>query len=128
MKSSGKTLGFVLATMALAMCASVTSGQQSAPKKAVRISGGVMAGQLVTKVQPAYPADAKAAGVSGMVVLHVIVGKDGTVENLQVISGPEMLQKSAMDAVTQWTYKPYLLNGEPVQVDTTVTVMFTLAP
>jgi len=128
MKSSGKTLGFVLATMALAMCASVTSGQQSAPKKAVRISGGVMAGQLVTKVPPAYPADAKAAGVSGMVVLHVIVGKDGTVENLQVISGPEMLQKSAMDAVTQWTYKPYLLNGEPVQVDTTVTVNFTLTP
>jgi protein TonB len=128
MKSLGKTLVVAMAAIALAMCAGAANGQQSAPKKAVRISGGVMAGLILTKVQPAYPADAKAAGVSGAVVLHVIIGKDGTVENLQVISGPEMLQKSAIEAVTQWTYKPYLLNGEPVQVDTTVTVMFTLAP
>jgi protein TonB len=94
---------------------------QSGP---ARISGGVMAGQNLTKVAPVYPAEARAAHVSGAVVLHAIIGKDGTVENLTVISGPEMLRASALDAVRQWTYKPYLLNGEPTEVDTTITVNY----
>jgi protein TonB len=83
-----------------------------------------MAGQNLTKVAPVYPAEARAAHVSGMVVLHAIIGRDGTIENLTVISGPEMLRASALDAVRQWTYKPYLLNGEPTEVDTTITVNY----
>ena len=89
-----------------------------------RISGGVMAGQILTKVAPVYPPDAKDAKVSGSVVLHAIINKDGTIENLTVISGPEQLRASALDAVRQWTYKPYILNGNPVEIDTTITVNY----
>lgn len=86
-----------------------------------------MAGQIVSKTDPVYPEIARAAGVSGAVVLHAIIGTDGTVQNLQVISGPEMLRASAIDAVRHWVYKPYLLNGEPTEVDTTITVNYNLA-
>ena len=94
--------------------------------RTARISGGVMAGQNLTKVQPVYPEEARAKGVSGTVVLHVLIGKDGRVESLTAISGPEVLRQAALDAVSQWTYKPYRLNGDPVEVDTTVTVNFSL--
>ena len=93
-----------------------------------RISGGVMAGQVVSKVAPVYPPDAKAAGVQGAVVLRAVISTAGEVENLQVISGPKELLGSAIDAVRQWTYKPYLLNGEPTEVETTITVNYQLAP
>jgi len=92
----------------------------STPSGAVRISGGVMAGQLISRVDPVYP-DTDAQGT---VVLHAIIGPDGTVQQLSVISGPPPLVKAAVDAVRQWTYRPYLLNGDPVSVDTTVTVSF----
>jgi protein TonB len=72
-----------------------------------------------------YPPIAKAAHVQGAVILHAIISKQGTIENLQVVSGPPMLTGSAMDAVRRWRYKPYLLNGEPTEVDTTITVNFT---
>jgi protein TonB len=71
-----------------------------------------------------YPPIARAAHVSGAVVLHAIISKTGTVQNLQVISGPEMLRASALDAVRNWRYKPYLLNGDPTEVETTITVNF----
>jgi len=90
------------------------------PGGAVRISGGVMAGQLVSRVNPVYP-DTDAQGA---VVLHAIIAPDCTVRQLSVISGPQPLQAAAVDAVRQWTYKPYLLNGEPVAVDTTIVVNF----
>jgi TonB family protein len=90
-----------------------------------RISGGVMAGNIVSKTQPVYPADAKKAGIQGSVVLHAVIGKDGTVEDLTVISGPPELATSALDAVSKWVYKPYLLNGEPVEVETTITVNYS---
>jgi protein TonB len=91
----------------------------------LRISSGVMAGLLKTKVDPVYPGDVDAEGT---VVLHAIIGKDGHVESLQAISGPTMLKGAAIDAVKQWTYKPYLLNGEPVEVDTTIVVQFHHRP
>jgi len=91
-----------------------------------RISGGVIAGNILTKVQPRYPAEAREAGVSGTVVMHAIIGKDGTIEKLTVISGPALLQDAAVDAVKQWTYRPYLLNGVPTEVDTTIMVNFNL--
>lgn len=79
-----------------------------------------MAGQLVHRVDPVYP-DTDAEGT---VVLHAIIGPDGTVQQLAVISGPEPLRDAALDAVRQWRYQPYLLNGDPVTVDTTIVVNF----
>jgi protein TonB len=72
-----------------------------------------------------YPPIAKAAHVQGAVILHAVISKQGTIENLQVVSGPPMLAGAAMDAVRRWRYKPYLLNNEPTEVDTTITVNFT---
>ena len=97
----------------------------SAPEGSQRIASSVVAGMLISKVNPVYPPEAKAGHVSGAVVLHVLISKTGTVETLVPVSGPLMLRASAMDAVKQWTYKPYLLNGEPVEVDATVTVNYT---
>ena len=107
-------------------------GQQSAPKvkpaapKKVNISAGVATGMLLQKTVPVYPPIAKAARVSGTVVLQATISKTGAIENLRVVSGPAMLQQAAMDAVKSWRYRPYLLNNEPVEVETTVNVIFTL--
>jgi protein TonB len=73
-----------------------------------------------------YPPIAKAARVSGTVVLQATISKTGAIENLTVTSGPAMLQQAALDAVRTWRYRPYLLNNEPVEVQTTVNVIFTL--
>jgi protein TonB len=97
----------------------------AAPKK-VNISAGVMVGMLIQKTQPVYPPIAKAARVSGTVVLQAEISKQGTIQNLRVVSGPAMLQQAAMDAVKSWRYRPYLLNNDPVEVETTVNVIFTL--
>jgi len=83
-------------------------------------------GMLAQKVPPHYPVEAKEARVSGTVVLQATIGLDGHVEDLSVISGPDLLQQVALDAVKQWVYRPYLLNGEPVKVQTTINVIFTL--
>ena len=99
------------------------------PKVAVqriRVSSGVIQGNLYKKVTPTYPPIARSAHVAGAVVLAAVIGKDGTIENLHVVSGHPLLQQAAMDAVKQWRYHPYILNGEPVEVDTTVTVNFNL--
>ena len=99
--------------------------QAAAPKK-VNISAGVAVGMLIQKTIPTYPPIAKAARVQGTVVLQAVISKQGTIENLKVVSGPAMLQQAALDAVRQWRYRPYLLNNEPVEVETTVNVIFTL--
>jgi protein TonB len=75
---------------------------------------------------PVYPPIAKTAHISGTVMLHAVIAKDGSVEDLQYVSGPPLLMKAAMDAVKQWRYQPTQLNGEPVEVDTTISVVFTL--
>jgi TonB family protein len=97
------------------------------PGGPVRVSSGTLAGMILSKTNPVYPAEAKAAHVQGAVILHAIISKTGTVENLHVISGNAMLVNSAIDAVQQWSYKPYLLNGQPVEVETSITVNYTLA-
>ncbi len=97
---------------------------QAAPGQAVRVAGGVIAGQILSKVAPVYPAEAKAACIQGSVILHAIIGKTGDIDQLQVVSGAPELQASAIDAVHQWKYKPYLLNGEPTAVDTTITINY----
>ena len=94
--------------------------------KMLRIGGNVAQANLIRQTMPVYPAIAKTAHVSGTVLLHAIIGADGTVQDLTYISGPPLLMKSAMDAVRQWRYKPTLLNGEPVPVDTQISVVFTL--
>jgi protein TonB len=99
---------------------------QAAPPKKVTISGGVMAGMAISKPSPNYPPIAKAARVQGTVVLQATISKTGSIENLKVVSGPAMLQQAALDAVKNWRYRPYLLSNEPVEVDTTVNVIFTL--
>lgn len=93
----------------------------------VRVSSGVSQGMIVSKVAPVYPPDARAARIQGSVVLGVIIGKDGGVQSERLISGDPMLAQSAIDAVKQWKYRPYLLNGNPVEVDTQVTVNFVLS-
>ena len=99
---------------------------KAAPPKKLSISSGVMAGNLLDKVTPQYPAIAKAARIQGTVVLQATISKSGSIENLRVVSGPPMLQAAAMDAVRSWRYRPYLLNGDPVEVETTVNVVFNL--
>jgi len=98
---------------------------KAAPTR-IRVGGNVAAANLIRQVQPVYPAIAKTAHISGTVVLHAVISKDGTIQELTYISGPPLLMKNAMDAVHQWRYKPTLLNGEPVDVDTTISVVFTL--
>ena len=86
----------------------------------------MMEGNLIHRVQPQYPTLARQARVQGVVVLRALITREGKIANLQVISGPPLLVQSAMDAVLQWSYRPYYLNNEPVEVETQVTVNFTL--
>lgn len=96
------------------------------PVEITRVGGQVEEANLIHKVTPEYPQIARTAHISGTVVLHAIIAKDGTVQELQFISGPPLLMRAAMDAVKQWRYRPTLLNGQAVKVDTTVTVIFSL--
>jgi protein TonB len=82
--------------------------------------------KLVQQVKPVYPMIARTAGISGPVKLQAIIGRDGSIQNLQIISGHPMLTRAAVDAVRQWRYKPTILGGEPVEIETTITVNFIL--
>jgi protein TonB len=95
------------------------------PAGPIRVSSGTVAGMALSQPQPVYPPIAKAAHVQGVVILHALISKQGTIENLTVVSGPPMLTTSALDAVKRWRYKPYLLNGDPTEVETTINVNFT---
>lgn len=97
----------------------------TAPAHPVRISS-MSEGNLVRKVQPVYPPLARAARIQGTVVLQAVISKQGTITGLSVISGHPMLATAAVEAVRQWRYKPYVLNNEPVEVETQVTVNFSL--
>jgi TonB family protein len=92
----------------------------------VKMGGQQIRNMLVEKLQPVYPADALQMRLEGTVRLHVIIGKDGTVQQIEVISGHPLLVQAALDAVRHWRYKVTLLNGEPVEVDTTVDVVFSI--
>ena len=109
----------------------IISSTANLPKVAtpqrVRVSSGVSTGLLIKKVQPNYPPLAKQARIQGHVLLQAEISKDGTIQNLQLISGHPMLAPAAIEAVRQWRYKPYLLNGEPVAVETQVDVIFSLS-
>jgi len=92
----------------------------------IRVAEGVMDKMIVNKVQPAYPPLARQARIQGVVLLQVLIGKTGDIENIQLISGHPMLAPAAIDAVKQWKYRPFLLNGEAVNVETKLMVNFVL--
>jgi periplasmic protein TonB len=98
--------------------------RQPSSGKPVRVPSDVMQGLLLTKVDPIFPSTE--GRVRATVTLHAIISKGGHVKKLVVISGPILLQKTAIDAVRQWTYKPYLVNGEPTEVDTTVVINYSI--
>jgi protein TonB len=109
----------------------VFSGQNGPKVKAaapsrMSISAGVAGGLLIQKTSPVYPQIAREARVSGTVVIQATISKTGAIQNLRAVSGPTMLRQPALDAVKTWRYKPYLLDGEPVDVETTVSVTFAL--
>jgi periplasmic protein TonB len=105
--------------------AAVPRLSQPAPAvQRVRVSQGVIKGLLIYRVEPAYPPLAKQARIQGVVVMTALIDKGGNVQNLQVVSGHPLLAPAAIEAVKQWRYKPFLLNGQPVEVETTVTVNF----
>jgi protein TonB len=96
------------------------------PRNPVRVPSTVVSELLLQKTIPTYPPIARATMTQGTVVLEATISRAGTIEDLRVASGPPMLQQAALDAVKTWRYRPYLLNGEPVAVETTVNVVFTL--
>jgi periplasmic protein TonB len=104
----------------------VTITKPPAPKHPLAVSLGVAAGQLLRPIQPVYPAIAKAARIQGTVVIEATISRQGTIENLRVIEGPPMLRQAAIDAVAAAQYRPFLLNGEPVEVQTSIHVIFSL--
>jgi protein TonB len=95
--------------------------------KPVQVGGDVQAAKLIRKIVPVYPRMAVITRISGTVRLQGIIGKDGTIQQLQVLSGPPLLVQAALDAVRQWRYLPTLLNGEPVEVISPIDVIFTLS-
>ena len=97
---------------------------EKAPPVRIRQGGEVQQALLISQPKPVYPPLGLQIHLQGDVVLHAVIDKGGSVVELQVISGHPLLVKAAMDAVRQWRYKPTLLNGEPVEVDTTITVSF----
>src|SRR6267142_2793438 len=92
----------------------------------IKQGGQVTAAAIITQTRPVYPALARQARIQGNVVLHAIIDKEGKVAQLEVMSGHPLLVQAALDAVKQWRYKPTQLNGDPVEVDTTITVTFTM--
>ncbi len=95
------------------------------PPQKIHVSEGVTAGMLLAPIRPVYPAIARAAHVAGSVVVEAVISKSGTIESLRVVDGPEMLRSAALDAIRAARYRPYLLNGDPTEVQTTITVNFT---
>lgn len=113
--------GIIAATNTTAAVPKIATPQR------VRVSQGVSQGLLIHQVKPNYPPLARQARIAGSVVLQAVISKSGTIENLHLVQGHPMLAPAAIDAVKQWRYKPYFLNGEPVEVETQITVNFTLA-
>jgi len=118
--SAGGVIGGIISSTPVAV-------PKVATPQRVRVSQGVSSGLLIKKVQPNYPPLARQARIQGQVLLQAEISKDGTIQNLQLISGHPMLAPAAIEAVKQWRYRPYLLNGEPVAVETQVVVNFTLS-
>ncbi len=120
---AGGSMGGVLGGVIGGMGAPPPPKPKSGP---LRVGGNVQAAKIINRVQPVYPPLARQTRISGTVRLHAIISKDGTIQQLEVVSGHPLLQQAALDAVRQWRYQPTLLNGDPVEVDTTIDVIFSL--
>jgi TonB family protein len=104
------------------------AGTENKPQvKSIRVAQGVSQGLIIKKVSPVYPPQAKYARIQGSVLMSAIISKQGDIEDLDVLDGPIALVVSAVNAVRQWKYRPYVLNGEPVEVRTTITVNYRLS-
>ncbi len=110
-----------------AMAMGMAAADLPVPPGAIRVGGNVQQSKLTSQVRPAYPPMAKEARIQGVVHLFAVIGKDGGVKSLTVISGHPLLVQAAMEAVRQWTYETTLLNGAPVEVATQIDVNFTLS-
>ena len=121
-----KSQRFCVFTLMLLMGVSATAQQPDSPQKPapMRISSGVAAGLLKHRVEPQYPQVAKEAKIKGYVSLMIVIDKEGNVASMQPVSGNPVLSVASVDAVKQWKYTPYLLNGNPIEVRTIVTVRF----
>ena len=100
--------------------------KKSTEKRPLKLSEPVIQAQLISRIEPRYPPLARQLHLSGTVVLHAIIGRDGNINGLEVVSGSPYFVQAALDAVRQWRYRPTLLDGDPVEVETTITVLFRL--
>jgi len=101
-------------------------GDVPSAARPLTIPQDIAVGMLIYKVTPEYPVIAKATRVSGIVILQATISKTGEISDLRVVCGPALLQQASLEAVRQWKYRPYLLNGKPVEVETTIRITFTL--
>jgi TonB family protein len=121
------TMFLALATGFSALALHTTVAPEEQPKNPKYIQVKIDSMKVVSRVTPVYPKAAKEAKVQGTVIIGTVISKDGIPEKLKVVSGPKELQQSAIEAVSHWKWEPYLLNGEPTEVETTVTVIYSLA-
>lgn len=122
----GGQVGGVIGSI-LSSTAHSTAPTVAAPKKPLRVSSGITEGMLVQRTEPVYPSLAQRAHIQGTVKLQAIISRQGTIENLQLVEGHPMLVQAAIEAVKHWKYRPYILNGEPLEVETIVIVNFHLS-
>jgi protein TonB len=125
--TAGGVLGGIIGGLPSAAPPPPPPPPKPATPKSIRVGGNVQQANLIRQVRPQYPPLAKAARVQGTVKFEAVIAKDGSIQNLKVVSGPPLLVNAALEAVKQWQYKPTLLNGEPVEVITTIDVNFTLS-
>jgi len=111
---------------ALVVLAALAVAQDNPPPKHLRVSSGVAEGLITHKVNPKYPKEARERGIQGDVLLQATIDTQGNLTNLKAVQGDPVLVEAAMDAVKKWKYRPYILNGEPVDVDTTIKIQFHL--
>ena len=123
----GGTLGGVLGSIIAGAAAPPPPPPKPTTPKRIRVGGQVESARLIFQPKPEYPPLAKMARIQGTVRLEAIISKDGTIQDLKMISGHPLLVKSAIEAVSRWRYQPTLLNGEPVEVVTEIDVNFTLS-
>jgi len=123
---AGGSIGGVLGGIIQSAANTAVVPKMATPTR-IRVSSGVTEGMLLHKVTPSYPPLAKQARIQGHVILAAVINKQGQVEGLRLVSGHPMLAPYAIEAVKQWRYKPYFLNGEPVEVETTIDVIFSLS-
>jgi protein TonB len=121
---SGVIGGIISASSSLAAAPALSKPVPAVQR--VRISQGVTQGLLIFRIEPTYPPLAQQARIQGVVVMTALIDKGGNVQRLQVVSGHPLLAPAAIEAVKQWRYKPFVLNGQPLEVETTVTVNFHL--